>query len=304
VLACFAGWASIALAYGIVRWTLLHPYSHQVQYAPVFAGASFTATRLTAIAAFADFARLLVFPLKLRIDYSPAERNLVTSVLDWRFAIGLACFVLWAALVWLTWRRGRRTTTFGLLWIAVAVLPVANLLFASGVLVAERALYLPSAGLAIALGDWLSRISDRTRAVLLATLVLLCGARTVLRVPVWRNSDTVLESVRHDSPRSYVGPMAAASTLLGQHRPEEALDQFRIAATRAPGAPKLLTLGADAAFALGRSRLADSLLGEIDRICDRCPFYLDFEARSALARGDTAVADSFRVRMSVLTDKR
>jgi len=179
----------------------------------------------------------------------------------------------------------------------VAVLPVANLLFVSGVLVAERALYLPSAGLAIALGDWLARVPGRTRAVALTTLVLACGARTVLRIPVWQNSNTVLDSVRRDSPRSFVGPMESARMLLGQRRPEEALDEFRLAASRTARAPKLLTLGADAALTLGRSRLADSLLSALDRICDSCPFYLNFEARAALARGDSAVADSFRVRM-------
>ena len=299
-----AGWGSVAVAYGIVRWTLLHGHSDQVQSAPVFVGAGFAATRVTAIAAFADIARLLAFPLKLRVDYSPAERTLVSSLLDPRFALGLACFVLWASLVGLAWRRGWRTTSFGLLWIAVAVLPVSNLLFASGVLVAERALYLPSAGLAIALGDSLSRLPGRTRAVVLATLCLLCGARTAQRVPVWRNSDTVLQSVRHDSQRSYVGPMDSASMLLAQRRPEEALAEFRIAASRTTGAPKLLTLGADAALTLGRSRLADSLLGELDRMCSRCRFYLDFEARAALARGDSAVADSLRIRLSALTGRR
>jgi hypothetical protein len=60
--------------------------------------------------------------------------------------------------------------------------------------------------------------------------------------------------------------------------------------------PKLLTLGADAAFALRRSPLADSLLLALDGICERCPVYYEFEARAALARGDTAVADSFLVR--------
>lgn len=295
-LAYLAGWACVGVGYAIVRWTLLHPYAHQVQAAPVFVGAGFAATRLTAIASFTDVVRLLTFPLKLRVDYSPAERTLVTTMLDSRFVLGTLCFALWAALVWLAWRRGRPIVTFGLLWIGVALLPVANLLFPSGVLVAERALYLPSAGLAIALGDLLARLRDRPHAAALAAVFLAFGARTVLRVPVWKSSESVLQSVQGDSPRSYVGPMWVAMTRLGQHQPKEALAAFGVAALRTENDPKLLALGADAAFTLGRSSLADSLLGELDRLCDRCPLYYEFEASAARARGDTAVADSFRLR--------
>src|SRR5207237_669538 len=114
--------------------------------APVFFGASPVAVRLTAVAALADVARLLVFPLTLRVDYSPAERTLVSTLLDYRFALGLLCVAAWSALLWLTWRRGRRVEAFGLGWIAIALFPVSNLVVPVGVLLAERARALPSAG--------------------------------------------------------------------------------------------------------------------------------------------------------------
>jgi len=291
-----AGWAGVAIAYGVVRWTLLHAYSDQVFVAPVFVGAGFADARMTAIASFADFTRLLLFPLTLRADYSPAERTLVTTPADPRFVLGALCLLLWAGLLFLSWRRDRRLITFGLCWMAIALLPVANLLFPTGVLVAERTLYLPSAGLAIALGDALSVLRGWRLAAVLAVILVAGGVRTATRVPVWKNSLTVLKSVQEDSPRSYVGPMWIVSTALAQHQAADALDDFRIAAARTTGAPKLLTLGADVAFALHRPRLADSLLSDLERICDRCPFYYEFEARAALARGDSVVADSFLVR--------
>src|SRR5439155_16313964 len=67
---------------------------------------------------------------------------------------GLVCLVSWAALLWLMWRRHRRIEAFGLAWIGIALTPVANVFFRTGVLVAERTLYLPSAGLALAAGAW------------------------------------------------------------------------------------------------------------------------------------------------------
>src|SRR5207253_9317730 len=138
-------WLALGAVYVIARWTVL---GHELvgRPAPGCFGASPVAVRLTAVAAFADVARLLVFPLMLRADYSPAERTLVTTPLDPRFALGLLCVAAWAALLWLAWRRGRRLEAFGLGWIAIAFFPVSNLAVQVGVLAAERALYLPSVG--------------------------------------------------------------------------------------------------------------------------------------------------------------
>src|SRR5207244_7841803 len=151
VARCVATCAARGAVYVVARSSVL---GHELvgRAAPVFFGASPVAVRLTAVAAFADVARLLVFPLMLRADYSPAERTLVTTPLDPRFALGLLCVAAWAALLWLAWRRGRRLEAFGLGWIAIAFFPVSNLAVQVGVLVAERALYLPSVGLAWAAG--------------------------------------------------------------------------------------------------------------------------------------------------------
>src|SRR6266571_4801922 len=153
-----ASWAAVAAAYVAVRAIVLRPYAGVFNIAAAFVGASPLQIRLTAVATLADFARLLVFPLTLRVDYSPAERTLVTTPLDWRFAAGLTCFIVWGGLLWLAWRRGRKVELFGLGWVAIALLPVANLVFPVGVLVAERTLYLPSAGLVLAAGAALARV--------------------------------------------------------------------------------------------------------------------------------------------------
>jgi len=85
------------------------------------------------------------------VDYSPAERTIVQNLSDGRFLLGLACLALWAWLLVMAWRR-QRSEAFGLGWIAIAFLLVSNLLFSDGVLLAERTLYLPSVGLALAAG--------------------------------------------------------------------------------------------------------------------------------------------------------
>jgi hypothetical protein len=294
ILAFMASWVVVAAAYIVVRETVLHPYTRFHDLAPVFAGHGPFAIRLTAVAAFADVGRLLVFPLTLRADYSPAEREIVTSILDWRFLLGLACLVLWAVLLAWAWMRGRRVEVLGLGWIAITILPVANLIFPTGILVAERTLYLPSIGLALAAGTALARVPlppRQFRAALLL-MVLMGAARTAWRVPVWRDDTSVTLSILEDSPRSYRGPARTGVLLQNARQPARALDAFTQAARIYDRDPAILVAAADAAFAVGRPQLADSLLMLARRDCPVCLGYLRLQAAAALSRGDSAVADS------------
>lgn len=297
MLAYVAGWAVVGVAYAVVRSNVLHPYAGIYSQAAQFVWATPLQVRLTAVAAFADFARLLLFPLTLRVDYSPNERTLVTSPLEVRFALGLACLAAWIGLIVLAWRRGRRVEAYGLGWIGIALLPVANLLVPVGVLVAERTLYLPSAGLALAAGAALARLPLVRLRPVVAALVVAGAVRTALRVPVWRDELSVVLSEFADSPRSFDGPARMVRIYLAQHRAEKALEAYRIATGIYDKMPWLHMAGADAAFALGRPRLADSMLARLDRLCTRCDYYYRFEAAVARSRGDSAVAESLLARL-------
>jgi protein O-mannosyl-transferase len=295
-----AGWMVLGSAYLIARWSVLHSAPHQVLVAPVFVGASPLAVRLTAVSSFTDFVRLLVFPLKLSADYSPGERTLVTSLLDVRLTLGVLCFLAWLTLTIWAWRSGRRLEAFGLCWIAVALLPVANLVLPVGVLVAERTLYLPSVGFALAVAARLKDVPARRLGAIAVPVLLAGGMRTALRVPVWRDTGTVSRSVLRDSPRSYINPLLMAGTYLARRQADSALESIRASVRISDQFPKALLWGADIAFQLRDPRLADSLLARLDRTCSPCPFYYEFEARAALSRGDSAVADSFVVRAAAL----
>ncbi len=289
-------WLIIGGAYLAVRGIVLHPYARLHAIAPVFLGESFFAGRLTAVAALADVTRLLVFPLTLRVDYSPAERTIVQSVLDERFAIGLACLALWAFLLVWAWRRGRRVEVFGLGWIAIAFLPVSNLLFSTGVLLAERTLYLPSVGLALAAGAALVRLPLPRLRVVVALLVLAGGIRSALRTRVWRDDLAVTQSILIDSPESYRGPVRMAGIYQSHREPDRALAALQVAARTYDRDPTLFIAGADAAFTLGRPHLADSLLARAEQLCYHCAGYYRTQAFAARSRGDSSVADSLLAR--------
>jgi len=297
ILAFVVSWVVIAGAYLAVRGVVLHPYARLHAIAPVFLGESAIAGRLTAIAALGDVLRLLIFPLTLRVDYSPAERTIVRSVLDGRFVIGLACLAVWAALLVMAWRRQRRLEAFGLGWIAIAFLPVSNLLFSTGVLLAERTFYLPSVGLALAAGAALARLPAKRLRVALALIVLAGGIRSALRTPVWHDDFSVTQSILKDSPESYRGPARAAAIFQSHRQPERALAALRTATRIYDGDPTLFIAGADAALTLGQSRLADSLLARAEQLCYRCSGSYRTQALAARSRGDSAVADSLLARM-------
>jgi len=297
VLEFAVSWVIIAGAYVAIRGVVLHPSARLHAIAPVFLGESAIAGRLTAIAALGDVLRLLLVPLTLRVDYSPAERTIVRSLLDGRFLIGLACLALWAWLLVVAWRRQRRLEVYGLGWIAIAFLPVSNFLFSTGVLLAERTLYLPSVGLALAAGAALARLPGQRLRIALALIVVAGGVRSTLRTPVWQDDLSVTQSILVDSPESYRGPARMAALYQSHRQPERALGALRTATRIYDRDPTLFIAGADAALTLRQSRLADSLLARAEQLCSRCPGSYRTQALAARSRGDSAIADSLLARI-------
>ena len=297
IAAFAASWVLVAGAFLVVRGIVLHPYERLNATAPIFLGENALAARFTALAALRDVFRLLVFPLTLRVDYSPDERTIVHSLLDARFAVGFLCLAVWGGLLVLAWRRKRPIELFGLGWIAIAFLPVSNLLFSTGVLIAERTLYLPSVGFALAAAAALARLpGDRHRIVL--ALILVAGAiRTALRTPVWHDDYAVTQSILTDSPDSYRGPARMAAIYQSHRQPAQALRALQEASKIYDRDPTLFVAAADAAITLGRPRLADTLLMQAEQMCHECPGYLRTQALAARTRGDAAVADSLLARI-------
>jgi hypothetical protein len=209
----------------------------------------------------------------------------------------LLALALWAGLLVLAWRKGRKLEAFGLGSIAIAFLPVSNLLFSSGVLLAERTLYLPSVGLALAAGAALARLPESRVRLALIVLVLAGAIRSATRVPVWRDDLAVTQSILEDSPDSYRGPARMAMIYQSHRQPAQALGALREAARIYDRDPTLFIAAADAAMTLGRPRLADTLLAQADQLCVQCPGYLRTQALAARTRGDSAVADSLLARI-------
>lgn len=181
-----------------------------------------------------EWARLLVFPLHLQADYGP-------PALAPEAAPGLAhllgALLVLAVLGGLVWARRRDPLlAFGLAWVALALAPVANIAFPTGIILAERTLFLPSIGVSLVIAGAAARLAPRlsaraTGALGAATAALLLAAAvwSGLRQPAWRDSRTILTRTVQDAPRTYRAHMVLGKELLHEGDREAAKRSFALA---------------------------------------------------------------------------
>jgi hypothetical protein len=179
------------------------------------AGAGFLVGRLTAVNVMARYLGRIVWPATLSADYSYAQIPLARgAAADW-IACAVVGFVAVAAAV--AYRRCRPAFFFAA-FAFVTFLPVSNLLFATGTIMAERLMYLPSIGVigavASAFGFAARRSAFRTTVAIAAALVVAgFGVRTWTRNPVWRDDLTLWQSTVRTSPLSAKAHRAFAEAL-------------------------------------------------------------------------------------------
>lgn len=185
------------------------------------------------------YVRLLVFPLDLSSDYSP---NVIPISLGWNAAnlvgLVLALGILAGSLA--AWRRGAlgpgsgsaRAVAFGVVWFVVTISPVSNVLFLTGVLLAERTLYLPSVGFVAAAGWVVVRLARERRRLAwgaLAAAVVLMGWRTWERNPTWKDNYTVFGVLIEDYPHSGRSQWVLGDLFFQKGNPEQGLVSYRAA---------------------------------------------------------------------------
>lgn len=184
---------------------------------------------LTAMTTVALYAWRLVFPLHLSADYSAWQIAPARHVLDARFLAGLAVITGLAAAAW--WARRRHTAI--VLALAMIVIPmslVTNLFVHIPTIMAERLLYLPSAGfcLLVALG-WheIRRPLGPVWSLLVAiVLIVLFGLRTWERNTIWQTPTAFFTAMLRDAPRSTRAHHSFGNLLRDQGRLEEAIAEY------------------------------------------------------------------------------
>lgn len=162
-----------------------------------------------------ELLRLLLWPARLYADYSPQQTPLLPT-LSWQHVPGIVGVVAVVALAVWAWRRREPLLGLGLLWFGITFLPVSNILFPIGVLIAERTLFLPSVFVAC-LAVWAAMRAtawpalQRGVAVAVMLAMLALGlARSVTRTPVWADNPTLFSTLVVEAPDNFRGYFALA----------------------------------------------------------------------------------------------
>jgi len=168
----------------------------------------FLQAKSTALAVLARYVSLLAWPARLSIDYSFRTIPTATGPLDSGALVGAACILAWAVLLART-RKGAPGSAFALAFAGVAFAPVANLVVPIGTIMAERLLYLPSAGVCIALASALAaarRAPVKALAVaascVAALVVVALSVQSVVRLRDWRDDYTIFKAALRVAPES------------------------------------------------------------------------------------------------------
>jgi tetratricopeptide (TPR) repeat protein len=238
--------------------------------APTWAGATLGERWLTMLTVVPQYVQLLVAPVTLHMDYGPRVVELATAVTP-AVVVGAGLLVL-LVLAAVAARQRAPMVTLGLAWIAIAIAPVANVLFPSGVVMAERTLYLPSVGAALIAGwvaYWLSERAPRAAVALAAACAVAFAGRTWTRTPVWHDDIALTLAALHDSPTSYKAHHAAGVLFAETGHWTEAANEYRYARSLFPLDVEPYRGGAEAALVAHDYDAAAALLDSARHLAPR-----------------------------------
>jgi tetratricopeptide (TPR) repeat protein len=168
---------------------------------------------LTAFGVVPQWVRLLYWPAQLSSEYGPPAieiaQGLSLSQLP-GFLLLLGILALGLLL-----RRRERAISFGIALVCIALLPSSNFIVPAGIILAERTLFLPSAGAMLIVGALAVIGREKIRArrderrlmayaqLALSVLLVVGVAKSAKRSTVWRDNDTLFRRAVVDAPLSY-----------------------------------------------------------------------------------------------------
>jgi tetratricopeptide (TPR) repeat protein len=198
------------------------------------ASAGPVAGRIAALAVLPRIARLLVWPHPLSADYSYAQLSLPAGPFDPRVLLGGALALGLPVAGALALRR-RPALGFALLFVPASLALTCNLVVFIGTLLAERLLYLPSAGVCLLAGVLVAEAGGRSARRGIAVACAACVAVAIAagavwtsrRVADWSDDFSLYASAARVSPKSTRIRYNLGNAWLKRRRFREAETEYR-----------------------------------------------------------------------------
>ncbi len=210
---------------------------------PIFADESFATRLFTMFRVMLEWIRLFFWPSVLSADYSPSRIEIAeTFALDMIPAVVVASGV---AMLAVFIRKTAPVATFAIAWAGIALLIPSNLLVVTGFVLAERTLFLASAGVMLACAVAIialvrMSIADGNHGmsslitVGVAALLVLGITRSSTRNPVWRDNASLITQTIEDAPTSARAHLMLAQLHIDRGKPARALAESGVALMLGP----------------------------------------------------------------------
>ena len=235
--------ALIVAAYIVVRLSILGGFAGDAPH-PALEGVGTVPRLWVMLGLVPQFLRLYFYPAALHPDYSPQAVPFLTSPAPGHIPGALILLLAVALFAW-AWRRDR-VIAFALLWTGLTMGPISNILLATGVLIAERTLFLPSVGMMLLVGrvvqrTWPHVVAYRARWVRVAvpavgTLVLVAlVAKSSEQQRVWEDNPTLFSTMVVEAPSNYRAHHALGELFGAAASWKRAEEHLRIADSLFPG---------------------------------------------------------------------
>jgi hypothetical protein len=199
-----------ALFYLALRWSALGDLLPSPDL--TLTGTFSAALRIKAVLiSLGEYIRLAIWPAGQTLYYGHLRDALLTqpwSSAAWIATALVGCFSLDLKL--------GKNFSFSWKWFLLALLPVLNFV-PTGVLVAERTLYLPVFGISLAAALCIATVQKRSLQWILCLAILITATAAAARLVVkWRSEETLWRSTIAAHPRSPMAHVWLGQTLLSQ----------------------------------------------------------------------------------------
>jgi tetratricopeptide (TPR) repeat protein len=206
----------------------IYPKSIEPRVSELFLQLSFPSYTYVACKSFLMYLKLIVLPINLNVEHL---LSIPVSFWEWKVLVSLLSLIFFIVIT-IKMHRLSKAVSFGLAWFFITLLPLLNLIYPlTPYFVAERYLYLPSAGFCLIIGVMLDRIMRanisidplltpiRISILLLAAILCLYSGFTIRRNADWRTSYTLWSKTVTQSPessRANIG-LAHAYSMMGMY---------------------------------------------------------------------------------------